>query len=100
MGDVSGHRMCGSCRLKCMGACPFCRDITIKDGILEFLNDFIDSVTRRTSRGSSNTARDEMAEVIEHWQAFELEYGAQPRVVRRVARLMVEDAGFASRLET
>merc|ERR1719265_2759463 len=33
------------------------------------------------------------------WQLFEMEFEGQPEVIRRVAKLVVEDSGFASKLQ-
>lgn len=79
--------------------CPFCRDIAIKDNILTFVSVFVDTVAVHTAAEESDATRDARAAVLEQWQAFELEFEVNPRVVISVAQLLIGDDGFIKRLK-
>lgn len=93
-GDVSSHRMCGTCRAFCK-QCPFCRAVIIKDSILEFISSIVAMVSLQALSADTNETRDERAEVWHVWEFFELEHEGQPAVVRSVAKMILEDEGFA-----
>lgn len=68
----------------------------MKEEILSFIGEFIDTVSSRSAQGDHNA----MAQVLERWQLFEMEFEAQPAVIKRVVKLIVEDVGFSRRLDT
>mmetsp|Transcript_9070 Transcript_9070/g.15545 ORF Transcript_9070/g.15545 Transcript_9070/m.15545 type:complete len:865 (+) Transcript_9070:125-2719(+) len=95
-GDVSGHKMCGDCRRSYdKNQCPFCKDVLLKDELLALIKNLVDTVSKQT-RGSDASAR---AAIYERWQLFEMEFEAQPAVVRRVAKFIVEHPHFAASLD-
>jgi hypothetical protein len=95
-GDISEHKMCGKCRSRYgKNQCPFCKEILLKDELLGFISDFVDTVAKQADGGDPNLR----AAVLERWQLFEMEYESQPAVIMRIAKLIVEDAGFIARLD-
>jgi len=102
-GDVSSHKMCADCLARCP-ECPWCRDVMIKDELVCFLQDFVSAFDCSASANahtasSMDDLRDERAEFLQRWEIFELQYEGNPRVVRSVARLLLEDASFSQLLE-
>ena len=57
--------------------------------------DFITLVSSRAGHNDPNA----LAALMESWQFFEMEYGSNPSVVHRVAKLVVTDAKFHPLLE-
>jgi hypothetical protein len=97
-GDISQHKMCGSCRASVVrNECPFCKEIVVKEDMLSFIKDFIQSVSSQ-AKTNGHVAHD-CAAILEMWQFFEMEYEGQPGVIQRVAKLIVEDAAFCLLLE-
>lgn len=76
----------------------------IKDELVCFLQDFVSAFDCSASANaqtasSMNDLRDERAEFLQRWEVFELQYEGNPRVVRSVAKLLLEDASFSQLLE-
>lgn len=95
-GDISDHKMCGNCRKSYdKNQCPFCKDVLLKDELLALIKNLVDTVSKQTRGGDANAR----AAIYERWQLFEMEYEAQPAVIRRVAKLVVEDRNFAATLD-
>jgi hypothetical protein len=67
-----------------------------QEGLLDFMRQFINILEE--SRRSEDI--DSRASLMEHWQLFEMEDGAQPVVVKRVAQLLAEDPFFVQQLRT
>lgn len=98
IGDISSHKMCGRCREICP-QCPFCRDVIVQDRAISFVFNLVDSVSRQSCSEDNDDTRDERAELWQQWEVFEMEYEAQPAVVRAFAKQILEDETFAATLE-
>jgi len=94
-GDISTHRMCGECRVSFhKTTCPFCSEIIAKDELLEVIETFVKSIESATSADVHAQAA-----LLERWQFFELEYQSNPAIIKRVAKLIIQDKGFKKLLE-
>lgn len=67
----------------------------MKDELLSFISEFIDTVAKQAHGGDPNAR----AAVLERWQFFEMEYESQPAVIKRIAKLIIEDDGLVKRLD-
>jgi hypothetical protein len=95
-GDISGHKMCGDCAKQyTKNDCPFCGEVSLKENILACIRDLIVEVKNKSSGGDPN----ELAALMETWQFFEMEYGDNPKVIYRVAMLVLQDPEFKHLLE-
>ncbi|CAE7812996.1 unnamed protein product [Symbiodinium sp. CCMP2456] len=94
-GDVSEHRMCGSCRLEYgQSQCPFCKEYLLKEELIDFIDKF-----GATIREDGRYDLFEVHAALEEWEIHEMEFEAQPSVMRRAARLLMEDRTFRERLK-
>lgn len=94
VGDVSSHRMCASCRLAWkQNVCPFCMEVTTAAELVGFITEFIQTVSASASDANASAA------VLETVQLFEMEHEGQPAVIKRVYRMIAEDASLASRID-
>ena len=92
-GDVSGHKMCADCRKAyAKNSCPFCNEIVMKNELLTFISDMVTTTLQRLKTRDAN----QLAAVLERWQLFEMEHETQPNIVRRVAKLIIDDGQFYS----
>jgi len=104
-GDISSHKMCGSCRSAYgKNECPFCKEVLLKDEFLSFITEFTNNVHRNSEAQQQVRSLMEMvavstrsAQLMEHWQLFEMEHDGNARLVRRVAKLVIND--FTSELQ-
>mmetsp|Transcript_20263 Transcript_20263/g.68971 ORF Transcript_20263/g.68971 Transcript_20263/m.68971 type:complete len:632 (-) Transcript_20263:628-2523(-) len=103
-GDVSGHKVCGSCRARMEGcgraySCPFCNEALRRDDFLRFAEAFTADVNKRICDYHSGAGdHNELAGLMESWELFEMEHEGAPGAVRRVVGLVLEDAGFRAKL--
>jgi len=96
-GDVSEHKMCSDCtKAYNKNLCPFCQEVSLKEDILACIEDFVQQVKAKSSNGDPN----ELAALLERWQFFEMEYGDNPRVIYRVAMLVLRDPEFMGMLRS
>lgn len=97
-GDISEHKMCGACRSSVVrNECPFCKEIVVKEDMLNFIRIFVKSVSSQAR--TTGHAAHECSALLEMWQFFEMEYEGQPGVIQRVAKMIVEDDSFSRLLE-
>jgi len=95
-GDISSHKMCRDCtRQYNKNDCPFCKEVCLKDNILNGIKGFIDEVKNRQLRSDHN----ELAALFEMWQIFEMEYANNPKIIHRVAKHVVQDSNFKELLQ-
>eukprot|EP00928_Gymnodinium_smaydae_P085088 TRINITY_DN683_c5_g1_i2.p1 TRINITY_DN683_c5_g1~~TRINITY_DN683_c5_g1_i2.p1 ORF type:complete len:974 (-),score=121.29 TRINITY_DN683_c5_g1_i2:100-2994(-) len=100
-GDVSEHKMCSDCYAQLgKNECPFCKEVLLKEEFVKFIDEFIDSAQRNAtaqqhvqSLAESVAVANRSAQMLERWQLFEMEHDGNPRVVRRVAKLIIEELG-------
>jgi len=93
IGDVSSHKMCGSCRKQYnKNECPFCHEVSIKEEIVVLIDDFITAVGQGTGDPQKSAA------LVERWQFFEMEFSTNLKVVYRVCKLVLQDKKFAELL--
>ena len=93
-GDLSEHKMCQACVATWgKNECPFCRETLIKDEIISFMSDFINSVS--SSRADPNLS----AALLERLQCFEMEYDGSPSVLKRVYGLIATDKKLCGQLD-
>jgi len=96
-GDISEHKMCNACAAQYQkNICPFCQEVSLKEEILSCIQDFVQQVKARSSGGDPN----ELAALLERWQFFEMEYGDNPKVIYRVAILVLRDQEFMNMLKS
>ena len=99
VGDISEHKMCADCRSKISGKneCPFCKEVLMKEEFLKFIDKFTGTVQRNAREQQQVRTLAEMVEVatqsaqlLERWQLFEMMHEGNPRLVQRVAKLLLE----------
>lgn len=99
-GDVSSHRICTACEQWWIGntnECPFCREVVFKQQLIDMMRNLIVNVRQQSSEVATF---DNRAAVFEEWQMFEMQYNrSNPRVIYRVASIMVKDEEFQGLLE-
>mmetsp|Transcript_1193 Transcript_1193/g.1428 ORF Transcript_1193/g.1428 Transcript_1193/m.1428 type:complete len:289 (+) Transcript_1193:35-901(+) len=88
-GDISEHKMCGDCtRLYTKNECPFCREVIVKDELLALIRDLVSDIKTRSNQDSHP---DHLASFLERWELLEMEYESNPRVLCRIAKIVVQD---------
>jgi len=105
-GDISNHKMCAACRATYgKNECPFCKEVLIKDEFLAFISEFTGSLQQNSLAQQQVHSMMELvavanrsAQLLERWQLFEMEHDSNSRLVRRVAKLVID--GIASDLQT
>lgn len=99
VGDVSSHKMCAGCR-EAYGKneCPFCKEVLLKDEFLGFIAEFTKNVHRNSAEQQDARSMQEYvaaanrsAQLLEHWQLFEMQHDGNARLVCRVAKLVVDE---------
>lgn len=94
VGDVSEHQMCGRCRQEYgQSKCPFCKENLLKEELLDFIESLVAVIYEDGAHDSQ-----ELLLVMERWQFHEMEFEAEPRVMRRVAMSLMEHHAFQHRL--
>merc|ERR1719453_1475229 len=65
-GDISQHKMCGTCRASVVrNECPFCKEIVVKEDMLSFIRNFVQSVSSQ-AKTRGHVAHD-CAAIFEMW---------------------------------
>mmetsp|Transcript_33409 Transcript_33409/g.56081 ORF Transcript_33409/g.56081 Transcript_33409/m.56081 type:complete len:278 (-) Transcript_33409:1237-2070(-) len=91
-GDVSSHQMCGDCRARNISnECPFCKEIICKKEFIDFICEFV-----RNWKVTAHTDPNSMAAVFERWQYLEMMLDSSPVVIKRVAKMVLQDEEFTS----
>lgn len=94
VGDVSEHKMCNSCRIAWgKNVCPFCKEMTTATELIGFIQELVRSLNANCHDPNASAA------LLERVEIFEMELEGQPHVIKRVYRMIVEEASFAALLE-
>ena len=94
VGDASSHRMCRACRQAWgQSICPFCKEVTTAAELVGFIQGFIRTVSSSTHDANASAA------VLETIQLFEMEHEGQPSVIRRVYKMIAEDAELGAQID-
>ena len=94
VGDVSEHKMCNSCRIAWgKNICPFCKEMTTANELIGFIQELVRGINHNCHDPNASAA------LLERVEIFEMELESQPQVIKRVYRMVIEEASFSELLD-